>query len=302
MPWILGTSLLLLGAEPRLCAGHDAVGQPAFRVVPPGESLGGKTYSEWLAGWWQWALAIPWDGHHPLQDRTGADALRNQAGPVWFLGAGPNSSPAATRRIIIPEGQPLYVAIGNVECSTLERDPFHGADEAELRACADGHQIQETVCEVDGTPVADLEGFQVTSPVYSFVLPARNMLGIGGGGAGQSVASGVGVLLAQLAPGSHRIYLHSTYAEDPAHSLSQMSYEVTVVVRPTLSVRPLPGTGRVEISWPETAGFALRQADAMDSPPTWSAAPVDSSTVKDGVRSVTLATGPTQRYFRLEFR
>lgn len=302
LPLLLGAGLLVVGSGLRTHAGHHATGQPPVGVVPPDGQYDGRTYSEWMARWWQWALAIPWDGHHPLQDRTGSDARRGQSGPVWFLGAGPVSGPSITREILVPEGQRLYVAVGNVECSTLEPEPFHGDNEAALRACAEGFHLQDLVCEVDGQPVSELESYQVTSRVFSIDLPARNLLGVAGGGIGQSVASGVGLILDPLPPGLHAIYVHSAYAEDPAGSLSEMTYQITVVARPALSIRPLPGTGRMEVAWHETPGYSLYQADSCDPSVSWTAAPVESSTVDNGVRTVTAAPGPAQRYYRLEFR
>src|SRR5262245_53221351 len=75
-------------------------------VVPPDQSYAGKTYPEWMAAQWVNSWAIPLDGHHPQQDRTGADTLRNQSGPVWYL---LGSGTPVTRRIRIPHGQALLV-------------------------------------------------------------------------------------------------------------------------------------------------------------------------------------------------
>ena len=59
-------------------------GASASEIVPPDGLVEGRTYAEWTAAWWKWALEIPSDGRHPLKDQTGSDALRNQSGPVWF--------------------------------------------------------------------------------------------------------------------------------------------------------------------------------------------------------------------------
>ena len=45
----------------------------------------GKTYGEWAAKWWQWALAGP-AGENAVQDTTGEFCDANQPkGKVWFL-------------------------------------------------------------------------------------------------------------------------------------------------------------------------------------------------------------------------
>lgn len=283
---ILGIELLGLG----IAARSDAV------VVPPDQAVAGKSYSEWTVAFEQWGLAMAWDARHPWRDQTGANAFRGQSGPVWFLGGG-----VATRRIVVPDDKWLYVSMGGVGCSTLEDDPFHGENEDELRACVERFHFQELVCEIDGVPVPELESYQVTTPMFPIELPSSNVAGVTGGGSGQSVAAGVAVILEPLSPGGHTIYLHSTIAEDPAASLQQLTYEITVVSRPTLAVRPMPGTGRLEISWSETPGFALYQADTCDPSATWARASVDSSKVENGVRVVSANSGPVQRYYRLEF-
>ena len=45
----------------------------------------GKTYGEWSAQWWKWAVAGP-AGANAVGDLTGADCAANQPdGSVWFL-------------------------------------------------------------------------------------------------------------------------------------------------------------------------------------------------------------------------
>lgn len=280
---------------------------PRYVIVPPGEQFGGKTYAEWQVGWWQWALGIPWDGHHPVQDRTGADAWRGQAGPVWYLVPG---SPSATRQrqVVVPVGQALYIAVGTVECSTIEDPPFHGDDEASLRECTESWHIQELVFEIKDSAttnrLTDLEAYQVTTPMFPIDLPPRNMVGVLDGGSGHSVAAGVGVLVQLYRPGSYTIYLHSNYAEDPAAGLAEMTYKITVVPQPELSIRALSGTGQLEISWPEAASpyWALKQSETLDPDASWTPAAVDSSKVENEARVVAASASPTERFFRLEFR
>ena len=52
----------------------------------------GRTYSEWAAAWWQWALSIP-VSVHPLFDH--GDCKTGQSGPVYFLGGSFNSASAS---------------------------------------------------------------------------------------------------------------------------------------------------------------------------------------------------------------
>ena len=265
-------------------------------VVPPDQLVAGKSYSDWTAAWWQWALQIPDDGHHPLKDRTGADALRNQSGPVWFFGPVANAS-SAVRDIVVPDDKTLFVNIVTVECSTLESPPFYGSDEAELRSCAEGFPAVNLFCQIDGVSVQDLVSFHFTSPLFGFTLPGSNILGVTGGGQGQAVASGVSVLIEPLSPGSHTIHFRGGHAG--YNDTVDVTYRITVVPRPTMAIRPLPGTNLIELSWPLMSGFSLQQADSLDVAATWTAASMVSTSLTNGVQFATVTNAPTHRFFRL---
>jgi hypothetical protein len=100
----------------------DPAGDP--HIFPPQSRPYGRTYSEWAAKWWQWALAIP-VATHPLFDN--GDCRVGQAGQVFFLGGrycstvDPNcNAQVVTRSCTVPSGKALLFPIVNVECSTLE--------------------------------------------------------------------------------------------------------------------------------------------------------------------------------------
>src|SRR5437016_172445 len=54
------------------------------QAIPPTARPYGLTYGQWSAKWWQWALALPVDGHPFLGCPAPSDAA-SQTGPVWFL-------------------------------------------------------------------------------------------------------------------------------------------------------------------------------------------------------------------------
>src|SRR5262249_33125691 len=62
--------------------GSGARGNPG--VLPPSSNPYGRSYGEWGAAWWQWALSLPLS-ESPLNDPTGAHIAAGQSGPVWFL-------------------------------------------------------------------------------------------------------------------------------------------------------------------------------------------------------------------------
>jgi len=77
------------------------------------------------------------------------------------------------------------------------------------------------------------------------------------------------------------------------------TYRVTVVARPKLSIRPLSGTNLIEVSWPSTGGFTLKQADNLGDAATWTAASVVSTSLANGIQFATVTNAPKQRFFRL---
>ena len=265
-------------------------------VVPPDQLFAGKTYSQWTAAFNQWELEVPWDGHHPLQDRTGAYALRNQSGPVWFLSLVTTSN-LVTRNIRVPDDKALFVCIDRVECSTVESPPFYGGDEAELRACVESFRPAPPFCEIDGVPVPDLESFRFTSPLFDFNLPEPNAAGVPGGGPGQGVGRGTSVIVHALSLGSHIIHFRGGY---PDYNVSwNVTYQITVFARPAITIRPLPGTNLMELSWPSTTGFSLQEAEDLSAIAIWSAASAVSTSLTNGIQTVTVTNAPTRRFFRL---
>src|SRR5262245_45548774 len=79
---LAAVALTMLTATRPALAGQ---GNPNPGVLPPQTTAYGKTYGEWGAAWWQWALSIPAD-RNPLTDKTGEFCGEGQSGPVWFRG------------------------------------------------------------------------------------------------------------------------------------------------------------------------------------------------------------------------
>ena len=107
----------------------------------------GLTAGEWLALWWQDQLGTP--------VVTGGAVDRKNG--LRFLGAPltPPGTPTVTVAVTVEPGTPLFLPIITVECSVAESDPFHGDDEAELRACANGNLdlAANLAVAIDGAPV-----------------------------------------------------------------------------------------------------------------------------------------------------
>ena len=140
----------------------------------------GLTYGEWTAAWWQAVFASPVEaGSHPLI--TGGAFGGNNRTVFLSAPVAPAGSPKVRIPVRIPAGTHVFVPIITVECSVAEAPPFHGEDEAGLRACANGllDLVSDPYAEIDGRPVADPGAYRVESPLFRYgPLPAENALSL----------------------------------------------------------------------------------------------------------------------------
>jgi hypothetical protein len=215
-------------------------------VLPPHSHAFGKTYGEWSAAWWQWALSIP-ANQHPLSDT--ADCSAGQSGKVFFLGgtftAVPGSGPneivgSAERDCTIPTGKAIFFPILNGECSTIEGN---GTTEAELRDCAEflADHVQDMVVTIDGVPLQNLDRYRVQSPLFEFgPLPNPNLFGLTPGATSPAVADGFYLLLAPLSVGHHTIH----FSGEAVFTLAEDGFDLTFILDITYNLTVAP-RGRV---------------------------------------------------------
>lgn len=222
-------AVLLVGA---LLAGAGAghADEKRVRIVPPGATYHGKTYGEWSAAFWQYALAQPVEGHLFL-DTPEFDFSSGQKGDVWFVGApdGP-----LTRHVELPSGKALFLTIRDVETSTLEEPPFYGATEEEQRANSAwfADHIVDLYCIIDGVPVPNLEDYRAASPQFEFTAPTPWIWGAVGG-TGTAVSDGYFVMV-ELPKGHHTIHYGGTYHFEPGEFLENepldLPHDVTLEI------------------------------------------------------------------------
>lgn len=186
-------------------------------VYPPTAKPYGKSYSQWTAQWWKWALARPLAGH-PFNDpgfRCNS-ASNGQGGPVWFLASAqinptppnpwlpPELSSLVQRSCTIPANTSILLGIANGECSSLEGSPT----EKDQRSCAKfqaDHVVKSSlICMIDGQMVKDLQAFRFASPQFVFRAPTPWIFGETGG-VGKAVADGYFVMLKPLSKGTHTL-------------------------------------------------------------------------------------------------
>ncbi len=208
------------------------------KVITPDSLAYGRTYSEWSAAWWQWALSIP-VANHPLFDN--GDCSVGQSGPVWFLGGkfcATNSKNCGTNNVVrscsVPTGKALYIPILNGEISSLELgDPKAQIDDmrAMMASFMDGTVNLEF--DIDGKQIRNLQqDFRIQSPATVFTIPDDNLfnaIGEGnftGGAYFPVVDDGAYVMLAPLRGGPHQIHFHG---ESPMYNFTlDITYNLTV--------------------------------------------------------------------------
>jgi len=207
---------ILIGAVLIAARPVQAEDRGAVRIVPPNAEFHGKTYGEWAASFWQWALALPLEGH-PFLDTPGFDFSAGQSGKVWYW-----SSPDGpiTRTVTLPEDKALFLTIRDVETSTLEDPPFFGATEAEQRANSTwwANHITNVFCIIDGKPVQNLQAFRFSTQQFKFTAPTPWIFGNPDhnvGGTGTSVGEGYFLMLHAFSEGKHTIHYGGTFHFEP---------------------------------------------------------------------------------------
>ena len=207
----LAALLSLPATTARLTAGpvtnpdQQGAGALDARPLPAHATYRGLTYGEWLARWWQEGFAT-WElGSDPAVSGVfgGSDGMIFLQAPVL-----PAGSPKVTIHATIPPGTPLFFPIITVECSVAEAPPFHGEDEAELRACANGllDLVTEPYARIDDSTVEDPAAYRMDSPLFRYgPLPETNVLGLPPGTQSDAVGAGYFLLLPPLSAGLHRI-------------------------------------------------------------------------------------------------
>lgn len=224
---LLACALSLIGGTQTVYAGKGNSHNPA--ILPPQSLPHGKTYGEWTAAWWQWALSVPAD-RSPLTDMTGQFGAEGQSGSVWFLAGTFGNS--VERWYTIPHGKTLFLPVfvwifgsGAFDCTPSV--PGVPCDVPSLTATAAFNTEAATVLEVliDGVPVQNLRDYRASSPgAFSITYPENSVTGLPAGTYYPQVADGYWLMLAPLSSGQHTIQMHVVA---PATSNGPIEYTVS---------------------------------------------------------------------------
>lgn len=188
--WSIAFVLLLALASPQADAGMDSAGkrsEPAAAdqgagaphnpgVAPINSRPHGKSYSQWAASWWQWALQMNATGHPLLPG--GVLCNERQSGKVWFLGGTftGDGQPVA-RSCPVPPGTALVVPLIAAGYFAFLNDPADTRTEAFLRAQVECTDASVSVT-IDGVALREPTQYLERSVLFDVQLPVDNVFGV----------------------------------------------------------------------------------------------------------------------------
>ena len=194
---------LAIAAGPAVADHGHGGDHHAPKVFGPEAEPYGRSYSEWAATWWTWALARP-VARSPIADTTGAFCADGQHGHIWFLAG--SFGQTVTRRCTIPPGRALVFPIVNSAWIGFN-DPPEMQTEAFIRSQATrASTATDLMASIDGDRVRDLHRYFERSTIFESVVPADNPFELPGGFVtGPNVDSGYYLVVRPLKQGRHTI-------------------------------------------------------------------------------------------------
>lgn len=125
---------------------------------------------------------------------------------TWFLPVSLGGESAATCQV--PPGTFLVVTPGFIECSSIEPEPFYGADESALLDCVDEWFAELNRADVilDGRPLTNLDDYALTTRLVT--LPPNNLISTD---SGLSLSKGYFLVIPPLSRGTHTLRLYDEF-------------------------------------------------------------------------------------------
>ncbi len=188
-----------------------------FNIILPDDAQAqtGKTYGEWSAAWWQYAMSIP-ANDNPVLDATGIKCRvgQNASSLVFFLSSTPGGS-AVRNNCVVPAGKVLFLPLLTIANFRSENDKNKEPEHA-IRNYLNGfirstRQLQVSIDGMDAGTMVNLEPhstpLRAISPegFFTIVAPENNIFGGVPGQSYEWVADGFYLLVAPLPPGAHTI-------------------------------------------------------------------------------------------------
>lgn len=240
------TSRMSVGVPVRCVAVAIAVAAVVAFALPAqadgvNPKVSGKTYGEWGAAWWQWALAGP-DGANAIQGTADCDA-NQPPGPVWFLAG--TFGGTAERSCTVPKDRALFYPLVNSFWVDCPNSPDEDLTDDEVRFImatygGGGDNACQLTSTLDGVAVSSgpYPTVRSQSPTFAATLPAGHVLqgscyfppeyptDLPPGKTGRMLSEGYWVMLPPLSKGEHTLTLHGAGC-DPATGAVQFEVGVT---------------------------------------------------------------------------
>jgi hypothetical protein len=206
-------------------AAAAALAAPTYAPPPPAAPHL-KSYSNWGALWWQWALQTP-APNNPVLDTTGANCAVGQPVPGTFFLAGTFDGSSVNRTCTVPVGDAFLIPILSASYFAQQTDPPDQRTEAFVRAQVTCVERAPTLSvTVDGVAVPNPQSLLEKSTVFSVNLPPNNVFGVPPQVLSPSVDEGYYAFLEPLSPGSHTV--HITATSTACNSTQNATYNLIV--------------------------------------------------------------------------
>lgn len=200
------------------------------RIAPIQSHPSGKSYSQWAATWWKWALENP-ASTNPLLDK--GECSVGQKGRVWFIG-GTFSGEAVVRDCTVPPGTSLFFPLINSFYGAFTTDPPEQRTEKFVRdqvACTAPPTLLQA--EIDGVPVKKPSQYFEKSPLFNVQLLTDNIYGVDQTVIPElrlspSVDEGYYLFLEPLKPGKHTIKWQAKISCANGNSQQNITYNIVV--------------------------------------------------------------------------
>lgn len=224
----------------------QGVSAPSF-LFPRQATPYGVSYEDWVAEWWQWALAIP-KAENPI---LGGPCELHQTGDVFFLAG--TTGGASTRSCTIPAGKGIFLPIANYiykacpeyvgKLANYTCEDSMSEDVLHERSLAWAQNDKTLLLEIDGVAIDGLDEYNAHSEVFTEtsstvvserVFPAcagpieANPCGVPLGTPRPAVGDGFWAMLHPLPVGQHQIHFAATINKPNAPFSLDVTYNIVV--------------------------------------------------------------------------
>jgi hypothetical protein len=162
----------------------------------------GKSYGEWIAGFFNWTAQIPAQVH-PTSAYTPEICSINQNGPVWFLAEAFEGT--HNRTCTIPSDKAILLpTMSGIEWTDSADNPPRTYEEMLGMVMSGNEEYVEFSAKLDGREIKNLDKYRAQSPLFDLKMVENNIWD-GRPGVWKAVADGYFVFLEPLSVGNHTL-------------------------------------------------------------------------------------------------